>query len=66
MELLDYHYADEKVRAMAVEAVERLLTNDELDNFLLQLIQVLVCSLCSVLRLSNELYCNLSDPYFCS
>ena len=40
MELLDYHYADEKVRTMAVEAIERLLTNDELDNFLLQLIQV--------------------------
>ena len=42
MELLDYHYADEKVRTMAVAAVERLINNDELDSFLLQLVQVLV------------------------
>ena len=40
MELLDYHYADEKVRTMAVAAVERLLSNDELHHFLLQLVQV--------------------------
>ena len=40
MELLDYHYADEKVRTMAVEAVEKLLNNDELGSFLLQLVQV--------------------------
>ena len=42
MELLDYHYADEKVRTMAVAAVERLLSNDELHHFLLQLVQVLL------------------------
>ena len=42
MELLDYRYADEKVRTMAVAAVERLINNDELDSFLLQLVQVLV------------------------
>ena len=42
MELLDYHYADEKVRTMAVAAVERLLNDDELDSFLLQLVQVLI------------------------
>ena len=40
MELLDYRYADEKVRTMAVAAVERLINNDELDSFLLQLVQV--------------------------
>lgn len=40
MELLDYRYADEKVRTMAVAAVERLLRNDELHNYLLQLVQV--------------------------
>jgi len=40
MELLDYRYADEKVRTMAVAAVERLLSNDELHNYLLQLVQV--------------------------
>ena len=40
MELLDYRYADEKVRTMAVAAVERLIKNDELDSFLLQLVQV--------------------------
>lgn len=40
LELLDYHYADEKVRSLAVERLSKL-TNDELLVFLLQLIQVL-------------------------
>jgi len=42
LELLDYHYADEKVRTMAVKAIDRLLSNDKLHNFLLQLVQVIV------------------------
>jgi len=42
LELLDYHYADEKVRTMAVKTIDRLLSNDELHNFLLQLVQVIV------------------------
>ena len=39
LELLDYHFADEKVRTLAVRRLERL-ANDELQNFLLQLVQV--------------------------
>jgi len=62
LELLDYHYADEKVRTMAVKAIERLLSNDELHNFLLQLVQVsllvtYLCSPCSLYRISVCLVC---------
>lgn len=39
LELLDYHFADEKVRTLAVRRLEKL-SNNELQNFLLQLIQV--------------------------
>ena len=39
LELLDYHFADEKVRTLAVRRLKKL-DNDELQNFLLQLIQV--------------------------
>lgn len=39
LELLDHHFADEKVRALAVHRLE-LLGNDELQCFLLQMIQV--------------------------
>ena len=39
LELLDYHYADEKVRSMAVERLEKL-ENYELQELLLQLVQV--------------------------
>lgn len=39
LELLDYHFADEKVRSLAVRRLE-MLSNDELKNFLLQLVQV--------------------------
>lgn len=39
LELLDYHFADEKVRTLAVKRVEKL-SNDELQGFLLQLVQV--------------------------
>ena len=39
MELLDYHFADEKVRSLAVRRLEKL-SNDELQSFLLQLVQV--------------------------
>ena len=39
LELLDYHFADEKVRSLAVRRLEKL-TNDEVLIFLLQLIQV--------------------------
>ena len=41
LELLDYHFADEKVRTLAVSRLEKL-SNDELQNFLLQLVQVCV------------------------
>ena len=44
LELLDYHFADEKVRTLAVTRLEKL-ANDELQNFLLQLIQVLTAAL---------------------
>ena len=43
LELLDYHFADEKVRSLAVRRLERL-SNDELKSFLLQLVQVGVAS----------------------
>lgn len=39
LELLDYHFADEKVRSLAVRRLEKL-SNDELQSFLLQLVQV--------------------------
>lgn len=39
LELLDYHYADEEVRALAVKRIEKI-SNCELKNFLLQLVQV--------------------------
>lgn len=39
LELLDYHFADEKVRALAVHRLQKL-SNDELQSFLLQLVQV--------------------------
>lgn len=39
LELLDYHFADEKVRALAVRRLEKL-SNGELQSFLLQLVQV--------------------------
>lgn len=41
LELLDYHFADEKVRSLAVKRLQRL-SNDELQSFLLQLVQVRV------------------------
>ena len=40
LELLDYHYADEEVRALAVKRIEKI-SNSELKNFLLQLVQVI-------------------------
>jgi hypothetical protein len=40
LELLDYHFADDKVRSLAVHRLEKL-TNEELMLFLLQLTQVL-------------------------
>ena len=43
LELLDYHFADEKVRSLAVKRLE-MLSNDELQSFLLQLVQVGVAS----------------------
>ena len=39
LELLDYHFADEKVRALAVRRLEKL-SNGEVQSFLLQLVQV--------------------------
>ena len=39
LELLDYHFADEKVRALAVKRIAKI-SNSELKNFLLQLVQV--------------------------
>ena len=39
LELLDYNYADEKVRSMAVKRLEAL-EDDELVEILLQLVQV--------------------------
>ena len=39
LELLDYHFADDKVRSLAVERLEKL-SNEELLVFLLQLMQV--------------------------
>ena len=43
LELLDYHFADEKVRSLAVHKLE-VLSNEELKGFLLQLVQVgVVC-----------------------
>ena len=39
LELLDYHFADDKVRSLAVHRLEKL-TNEELMLFLLQLTQV--------------------------
>lgn len=44
MELLDYLYADTTVRKFAVECLEEAMTDDQLSNFLLQLVQV--SSLC--------------------
>ena len=42
LELLDYHYADERVRSLAVRRLEKL-SNEELMLFLLQLTQVCEC-----------------------
>ena len=39
LQLLDYHYADEKVRTLAVKRLSKI-SNSELKNFLLQLVQV--------------------------
>lgn len=39
LELLDYHFADERVRSLAVHRLEKL-SNEELMLFLLQLTQV--------------------------
>ena len=39
LELLDYHYSDEKVRSMAVKRLQGL-EDDELVEILLQLVQV--------------------------
>ena len=39
LELLDYHYSDEKVRSMAVKRLEGM-SDDELVEILLQLVQV--------------------------
>ena len=44
LQLLDYHYADEKVRSLAVKRLSKL-TNDELLVYFLQLIQVSGCGL---------------------
>ena len=41
LELLDYHFADERVRSLAVHQLEKL-TNEELMLYLLQLTQVSV------------------------
>ncbi|XP_065180000.1 phosphatidylinositol 4,5-bisphosphate 3-kinase catalytic subunit alpha isoform-like [Sycon ciliatum] len=41
MELLDYLYADTSVRKFAVECLEAAMTDDQLSNYLLQLVQVL-------------------------
>ena len=48
LELLDYHYADEEVRALAVKRIEKI-SNSELKNFLLQLVQVRSCTVASYL-----------------
>ena len=39
LELLDYHFADDRVRSLAVQRLEKL-SNEELMVFLLQLTQV--------------------------
>ena len=41
LELLDYHFGDEKVRSLAVKRLEKL-SNGELKSFLLQLVQVIL------------------------
>lgn len=45
LELLDYHIADEKVRSLAVSRLQKL-SNDELQGFLLQLVQVIIGCCC--------------------
>ena len=40
MELLDYLYADISVRKFAVDCLEADMTDDQLSNYLLQLVQV--------------------------
>lgn len=58
MELLDYHFADEKVRTMAVGRLSKL-TNDEILIFLLQLVQVIymymynTCTFKTVINFGN-------------
>ena len=47
LELLDYHFADEKVRSLAVRRLEKL-ANNELQNFLLQLVQVGALHTCKI------------------
>ena len=47
LELLDYHFADEKVRSLAVRRLEKL-ANNELQNFLLQLVQVGALRTCKI------------------
>ncbi len=56
LELLDYHFADEKVRSLAVKRL-RMLSNDELRSFLLQLVQVGVVILVGVVRVGGVVGC---------
>ena len=68
LELLDYHFADEKVRTLAVRRLEKL-ANDELQNFLLQLVQVrkLVRSIGALILINTgcNFRCRLVDRQYC-
>ena len=61
MELLDYLYADTTVRKFAVECLEESMTDDQLSNFLLQLVQVSV----EVFEKRREIHQTVSS-YFCT
>ena len=62
LELLDYHYADEKVRTLAVRRIAKI-SNSELKNFLLQLVQVFDTHYTIIMRIGKfltvKMFCHM-------
>ena len=64
LELLDYHFADERVRSQAVQRLEKL-SNEELMLFLLQLTQVTVFTCVSFVSCFINMLVVLAVSLFC-
>lgn len=62
MELLDYLYADTSVRKFAVECLEAAMTDDQLSNYLLQLVQVRKSTIGKKINIKNKIKTGL---HFC-